>query len=104
MFTNIYHIKHFHQAFISGIRSATKTHLFLAQPDIARVFQYKFIALFQYDNTIFSIKIRVDNAIRQRLSQCPVHRRIIDPKSSLHFKRHFDVFDDPVIYTKVKVK
>lgn len=67
MLTNIYHIEHFHQTLISRIRFPATAHLFLSKSDITRIFQSKLIILFDYGNAIFSIEIRIDNAIRRTM-------------------------------------
>ena len=104
MFTNIYQVKHFHQALISRIRFSSSAHLLLPRSDIARILKYNFIFLFRYKNAIFSIKICIDDTVRQCFPKRPVNGCIINPKTTLHPKWHFDIFRNLIIYTKIKVK
>ena len=104
MFTDIYQIKHFHQALISRVRFSSSAHLLFSKSDIARILKYNFIFLFDYENAIFSIKICINHTVRQCFPKRSVNRRIINPKTSLHPKWHFDIFRNLIVYTKIKVK
>ena len=104
MLTDIYQVEHFHQTLIPWVGFSPSAHLLLPESDITGILQYDFIVFFDYENTIFPIKVRIDDAIRQRFPQRPVNRRIIDPKTALHPKWHFNISCNLIVYTKIKIK
>ena len=102
--TDINKVKHFHECSVARIGNAAGLSGCQFYAEITGIGYSDKLALFDNDQALTPVVIRVDQAVGQRLADSLVYRRVIDTEAAFHLKRRFDIELKTVIHAVVEIE